>query len=103
MTNSTDHPVYQVDDETRDYLISLVENSVAVSKMQMDPTSAQDIQELCDEICNRFDLVVEQTHYDIIELEIGDILWQKLEPEQPQPRLRKVVDNTQNNDEPRTD
>ena len=93
-------PVYHVDDETKDYLISLVENSQAVAKLQIDEESARDIIELCDEICDRFDLISDTTHYDVETLDNGDILWRlqgPQEPRQEKPKhLKKVWDSESN-------
>jgi hypothetical protein len=92
-------PVYHVDDETKDYLISLVENSQAVAKLQMDEESARDIIELCDEICDRFDLISDTTHYDVETLDNGDILWRLQQPQEPKEKpkhLRKVWDSESN-------
>ena len=92
-------PVYHVDNETKDYLISLVENSQAVAKLQIDEESARDIIELCDEICDRFDLISETTHYDVETLDNGDILWRLQRPQEPEEKpkhLRKVWDSESN-------
>jgi len=92
-------PVYYVDDETKDYLISLVENSQAIAKLQVDEESARDIIELCDEICDRFDLICHSTHYDVETLDNGDILWRLQGPQEPEEKpkhLKKVWDSESN-------
>ena len=88
-------PFYDVDDETRDLLIDLVEFGIQYKNVQRNTDEALMIESVCDSVCDRFGLVVDQTEYDIEHLENGDILWrlQKPKPETVSP-LKLVTDNT---------
>ena len=107
-------PVYDIDSDTKDLLTMVIEYAVQVARMQTDDNAQLEIRALLDEVCERFQLVTEETEYDIEELDNGDILWRligsKTTEQSPKP-LTLVTDNTNvtqfpgttNNDNPTTD
>ena len=87
-------PFYDVDEETRDLLVDLVEFGIQYKNAQRNPDEGVMIQSVLDTICERFGLLVEQTEYDIEQLENGDILWRLLQPKPDRPSpLKLVTDN----------
>ena len=107
-------PAYDIDSDTKDLLTMVIEYAVQVARMQTDDNAQLEIRALLDEVCERFQLVTEETEYDIEELDNGDILWRligsKTTEQSPKP-LTLVTDNTNvtqfpgttNNDNPTTD
>ena len=107
-------PAYDIDSDTKDLLTMVIEYAVQVARMQTDDNAQLEIRALLDEVCERFQLVTEETEYDIEELDNGDILWRLIgskTPENAPKPLTLVTDNTNvtqfpgttNNDNPTTD
>jgi hypothetical protein len=90
-------PRYDIDEETKNLLTMTIEYAVQVARMQTNDTAQLEIRALVDEVCERFNLVTEETEYDIEELDNGDIYWRligsKTQNNTPKP-LTLVTDNT---------
>jgi predicted O-linked N-acetylglucosamine transferase (SPINDLY family) len=89
-------PRYSIDEETKNLLTQTIEYAVQVARLQTDDQAQLEIRELIDEVCERFELITEQTEYDIEELENGDIYWHLLgsKDKKDKPHMTLVTDNT---------
>lgn len=84
---------YHLDQDTKDCMVSLIKLAMLVAGLQQSDTAEEEIKTLVDTVCNRFDLVYEETEYNIETLDNGDIMWRK---KQTSPPLTLVSDNTKN-------
>ena len=89
-------PRYSIDEDTKNLLTQIIEYAVQVARLQTDDAAQLQIREQIDQTCERFDLITEQTEYDIEELENGDIYWRLLGREHTtdKPHMTLVTDNT---------
>jgi len=91
-------PFYDVDQETRDLLIDLTEFAIQYRNCQRSDTESTMVQSVIDSVCERFGLIVDQTDYEIEQLDNGDILWRLMQKDITESKsktpLRLVTDNT---------
>ena len=94
-----DPPRYDIDAETKNLLTQTIEYAVQVARLQTDEDAQLAIRDLIDQVCERFELITEQTEYDIEELENGDIYWRLLgkADSKHKPHMTLVTDNTTTN------